>query len=67
MAGARRYAEKLRAALEAAGLRASAGVACYPGDGPTADALLDAADRRLYRAKAAGRNRVAAPQDDRGD
>jgi diguanylate cyclase (GGDEF)-like protein len=36
----------------------SAGVASYPGDGETVEALLKAADRRLYLAKAAGRERV---------
>ena len=36
----------------------SAGVASFPGDGATVDALLRAADRRLYEAKRLGRNRV---------
>lgn len=36
----------------------SAGVACFPGDAATADALLAAADRALYRAKENGRSRV---------
>lgn len=39
-------------------LTVSAGIATYPVDGHTADELLDEADARLFRAKAAGRNRV---------
>jgi two-component system cell cycle response regulator len=52
-----------RAALHAEGriprLSASVGVASLPEDGTTR-ALLDVADRRLYAAKAAGRNRTVA-------
>src|SRR5262249_52765572 len=36
----------------------SAGVAVCPEDGETLEALLSVADRRLYSAKRAGRNRV---------
>ncbi len=36
----------------------SGGVACFPEDGQDVDALLRAADRRLYRAKAGGRCQV---------
>lgn len=36
----------------------SAGVATYPEDGLTVEALLRTADRRLYRAKHTGKNRV---------
>ncbi|MDZ7271963.1 MAG: PleD family two-component system response regulator [candidate division KSB1 bacterium] len=39
-------------------LTISMGVATYPEDGTTAEELIAAADRRLYRAKAEGRNRV---------
>jgi len=38
----------------------SAGVASAPGDGDSIEALLRAADRRLYEAKRAGRARVVA-------
>ncbi|HUM03600.1 MAG TPA: diguanylate cyclase [Thermoanaerobaculia bacterium] len=41
-------------------LSLSLGVAAFPEDGDTADALLSAADAALYRAKALGRNRVVA-------
>ena len=37
----------------------SIGVACYPEDGRTLDALAARADRALYQAKQEGRNRVA--------
>jgi diguanylate cyclase (GGDEF)-like protein len=36
----------------------SVGVACFPKHGLTADAVIHAADTALYRAKAAGRDRV---------
>ena len=36
----------------------SGGVATYPHDAGDAAALLEEADRRLYRAKEGGRNRV---------
>ena len=35
---------------------ASVGIAAYPGDGDTAEALLGAADAAMYRAKQSGRN-----------
>ena len=38
----------------------SMGVACYPDQGFTGEALLRAADQALYRAKAAGRDRVVS-------
>jgi diguanylate cyclase (GGDEF)-like protein len=58
-------AEKLRAAIEATDvpdldrrLSASFGVATLPADASTGEHLLRAADRALYAAKNAGRNRV---------
>ena len=41
-------------------ITASFGVACFPDQGTTAPAVLQAADAALYRAKAAGRNQVVA-------
>jgi diguanylate cyclase (GGDEF)-like protein len=38
----------------------SVGVATYPHDGRTREALLEAADKAMYRAKSLGRNRVCA-------
>lgn len=38
----------------------SIGVASFPLDGASGEALLAAADRRLYRAKSAGRNQVCS-------
>ncbi len=69
LAGAARVAEYIRAAIEAesiphasseAGvLTVSGGVAAAkPTPDSTPDALREAADRQLYRAKAAGRNRI---------
>jgi len=61
--------EELRHALEQAGLEKdgiplhptlSIGVASFPADGASVNALIDAADRALYRAKRAGKNRVCA-------
>jgi diguanylate cyclase (GGDEF)-like protein len=66
---AARFAEAVREAIEAqeflggdqqpeGRVTISGGVATFPDDAETATALLEAADRRLYRAKDAGRNRV---------
>jgi len=61
--------EELRRALEQAPLEKdgiplhptlSIGVAGFPEDGASVIALVDAADRALYRAKRAGKNRVCA-------
>ncbi len=65
--GALAVAEKVRAAFESlasgadgASHTVSAGVASASADGKTGAELLSAADARLYRAKAAGGNRVIA-------
>ena len=43
-----------------AGLSCSIGVACFPEDGTTYEALYRCADQALYAAKVAGRNRCVA-------
>jgi diguanylate cyclase (GGDEF)-like protein/PAS domain S-box-containing protein len=75
---AEQVAEKLRHGVEAlplqrdgrplARITVSIGVAVLRAQGETAAALLRRADRALYRAKAAGRNRVvtSGPDDDAG-
>jgi len=69
--GARLVAEKMRATVEEVGagmgypagfVTASIGVAQYSADSKDEDVLV-AADRALYRAKAAGRNRVATSSE----
>jgi diguanylate cyclase (GGDEF)-like protein len=66
--GALEVAERIRRAIEEAPFSAdtgrvpctvSIGVATYPEDGRSMDALLARADRALYLAKEGGRNRVA--------
>jgi diguanylate cyclase (GGDEF)-like protein len=68
-AGALRTAERVRAALEKSqviyegariSVTASVGVAVWAADGNSETAILAAADRALYAAKQAGRNRVVA-------
>jgi GGDEF domain-containing protein len=44
----------------------SVGVAVFPIDGDTPDALLDAADRALHAAEQAGGNKVACVPDENG-
>jgi diguanylate cyclase (GGDEF)-like protein len=44
-------------------LTISAGVACYPAHGSSRDALLDAADKAMYRAKSRGRDCVCSASD----
>ena len=61
-------AEEIRQAVESAGMERegislkptiSIGVAAFPADADTPEALLAVADAALYRAKESGRNRVA--------
>jgi diguanylate cyclase (GGDEF)-like protein/putative nucleotidyltransferase with HDIG domain len=53
-----RFRETDRRAGTAATVTLSAGIACFPDHGDTAEELLKAADLAVYDAKAAGRNRV---------
>ena len=65
--GALAVAERIRDAVAAApleingkqvGCTVSIGVATYPDDGLTIDAIVGRADRAMYQAKQSGRNRV---------
>jgi diguanylate cyclase (GGDEF)-like protein len=68
--GALIVAERLRARIETISLlgigplTASLGVAAFPEQASSRDALVLLADRALYRAKRTGRNRVCFPQDE---
>jgi diguanylate cyclase (GGDEF)-like protein len=64
--GARVIAERIRAEVELSRLfrrtvTVSAGVAAVTDETADTAMLLDACDRALYRAKAAGRNRISSP------
>jgi diguanylate cyclase (GGDEF)-like protein len=48
-------------AMRGEAVTVSAGLAVYPADGGDREALVAAADERLYRAKRAGGNRVEGP------
>ncbi len=71
--GAYVVAERIRKGIEghtflvdaglAVRLTACIGVACYPVDARTKQGLLDMADKAMYRAKAADRNRVYCAGD----
>ncbi len=68
--GAFLYGDKIRTIIESAAFRnrekqplgyvsISGGIATFPADGDTIEATIRAADAALYKAKEAGRNRIA--------
>lgn len=67
--GALAFGEKIRQSIESRGfdagagarLTVSVGIGTFPAHADTPRALVEAADRELYRAKSGGRNRVCAP------
>ena len=67
--GALGVAERLRSRIEktevpgVGRITASLGVATFPGDASSRELLVTAADRALYQAKHAGRNRVCSTAD----
>jgi diguanylate cyclase (GGDEF)-like protein/excisionase family DNA binding protein len=69
--GALEVAERVRDAVRGArgsdpgeaGVRCSIGVAAYPADASDSEGLLLAADRALYAAKRAGRDRIGTADD----
>lgn len=72
-AHALQVAERIRARVDAHGFEAegleplhvscSIGVASWPIHGSTREAVLDAADKAMYRAKSKGRNRVCSARE----
>ncbi len=69
-AGAHAVAEKVRAAIGAAGpalgphpMTCSIGIATYPADGTEPEAVLLAADRACYVSKRSGRGRISTAQE----
>jgi len=69
----RTIAERIRSSVERHGFEAgggrtlrltcSVGVSTYPAHGRTREALLDAADKAMYRAKSLGRNRLCSADE----